>query len=356
MGKYILVRTIWVFIILFVILSVTFILLNLAPQYPPAQEDERELYLLRQVADGFMTRELVTDEDRMQAIRDTREGVDEGGYIIDDGFRIQVYNPVPLGQQYFRWLSNIFTEFNWGVSTQVRSNVPAFEYLAGRIPVTAQLNIFALIFYIPTGFGIGILAALKKNSITDNLIQVFVMIFLSLPLFVVMTFFLFIFGFQLGWLPTAFPARSITGMTRVLAFVLPVLGLSLNTIAGLTRLTRAELTEVLTSDFLLLARTKGLTRPQSVVRHAMRNSMVPLVPFIVFSFVGLLSGSVVIEQIYGIPGTGRVLLQAMTPNRFDHNLVMVTLAFYTIIGLFAILVVDLSYGLVDPRIRMGARK
>jgi len=356
MGKYILVRTIWVFIILFVILSVTFILLNLAPQYPPADQDQQEIYFLQQVRDGFMTRRIVTDEDEMDAIREDRTGVHPDGYTIDDRFRIQVYEPVPLGQQYLSWLNNVLTEFNWGVSTRVRVNVPAFDYLAGRIPVTAQLNIFALLFYIPVGFGIGILAALKKNSVIDNLIQIFVMIFLSLPLFVVMTFFLFIFGFRLGWLPTSWPPASVTGTTRWLAFIMPILGLSLNTIAGLTRLTRAELTEVLTSDFLLLARTKGLTRPQSVVRHAMRNSMVPLVPFIVFSFVGLLSGSVVIEQIYGIPGTGRVLLQAMQSDNFDHNLVLVTLAFYTIIGLFAILVVDLSYGLVDPRIRMGARK
>ena len=134
------------------------------------------------------------------------------------------------------------------------------------------------------------------------------------------------------------------------------MGLSFGSIASLTRVTRAELTEVLTSEFLLLARTKGLTRPQSIVRHAMRNSMVPLVPGIIGSFVGLLSGSVIIERLYRIPGMGRVYLQALTPNNFDYNLILALSAFYTFISLFAVLLVDLTYGLVDPRIRMGARK
>ena len=119
---------------------------------------------------------------------------------------------------------------------------------------------------------------------------------------------------------------------------------------------RWELSEVLTSEFLLLARTKGLTRRQAVIRHAMRNSMVPLVPGIIGSFVGLLSGSVIIERIYSIPGTGRIFLRAMTQSNYDYNLILGITAFYTIISLFAVLLVDLSYGIVDPRIRMGARK
>ncbi|MDC7242812.1 MAG: ABC transporter permease, partial [Sphaerochaetaceae bacterium] len=111
-----------------------------------------------------------------------------------------------------------------------------------------------------------------------------------------------------------------------------------------------------TSEFLLLARTKGLTQTQAVMRHALRNSMVPIVPSIIGSFVGLLSGSVIIETIYGIPGTGSIYIEALTENRYDYNVILVSTAFYTTIGLIAVLLVDLSYGLVDPRIRMGARK
>ena len=183
------------------------------------------------------------------------------------------------------------------------------------------------------------------------------MIFISVPSFVVMTILVMVFGYGLGWLPSQFPAQDIQSTaTQLRGLVLPVLGLSFGTIAGLTRVTRAELSEVLTSEFVLLARTKGLTRKQAVVRHAMRNSMVPLVPGIIGSFVGLLSGSVIIERIYSIPGTGRIFLRALTPGAFDYNVLLVTTAFYTIIGLFAVLLVDLSYGIVDPRIRMGAKK
>jgi ABC-type dipeptide/oligopeptide/nickel transport system permease component len=183
------------------------------------------------------------------------------------------------------------------------------------------------------------------------------MIFISVPSFVVMTLLLWLFGYQLGWLDTQFPPSDVADIAvQVKGMILPVLGLSFGAIAGLTRLTRAELTEVLTSEFLLLARTKGLTRQQAVIRHAMRNSMVPLVPSIIGSFVGLLSGSVVIELIYGIPGTGRLYIRAMTRGAYDYNLILGTTAFYTVISLFAVLLVDLSYGLVDPRIRMGARK
>ena len=135
---------------------------------------------------------------------------------------------------------------------------------------------------------------------------------------------------------------------------IPVLALSFGPIAGLTRYTRAELTEVLTSEFLLLARTKGLNRRQSVLRHALRNSMVPLIGIVIGNLVGIIGGSIVIEQIYGVVGVGQVFLISL--QTFDYNVIMVTLAFYTSIGLLATLVVDLSYGIVDPRIRMGARK
>jgi oligopeptide transport system permease protein len=214
----------------------------------------------------------------------------------------------------------------------------------------------ALLFYIPVGFALGILAALRKDTLVDNFISVSVMILISLPSFVTMTFLVLVFGYGLGWLPVQFPPADVTGSIRYTAYILPVLGLSFGAVASLTRVSRAELTEVLTSEFLLLARTKGLSRTQAVLRHAMRNSMVPLVPGIIGSFVGLLSGSVIIEVIYSIPGTGRIFIRAMAQNNYDFNLILGITAFYTIISLFAILLVDLSYGLVDPRIRIGAKR
>ena len=134
---------------------------------------------------------------------------------------------------------------------------------------------------------------------------------------------------------------------------MPVLALSFGTIAGLARFTRAELTETLTSDYMLLARTKGLTRAQATSRHALKNAMVPILPTIISSFVGILGGSLVIEKIFSIPGVGGLYMQSVFQR--DYDVFMIDTIFYTLIGLLAGILVDISYGFIDPRIRMGEK-
>jgi len=359
MTRYIIVRVIWIFFILMFILTLNFTLLKLAPEYPPTEELQQEIYYARQVKDRYMTVRI--ENDPAIVLQYVNDDIDSCAKcyieISDDQSFVRIYEPIPIVLQYLSWVRNVVTDWNWGYSTRVSANTPVFDILATRIPVTMQLNLIALFFYIPIGFGLGIIAALRKNTWVDNVISFGVMIFISVPSFVVMTLLLLLFGYTLGWVPTQFPANDIEDFwIQFRGLILPVLGLSFGSIAGLTRFTRAELTEVLTSEFLLLARTKGLTQRQAVIRHAMRNSMVPLVPSIIGSFVGLLSGSVIIEVIYSVPGVGRVFLRAMTRGSYDYNLILASTAFYTTIGLFAVLLVDLSYGLVDPRIRMGARR
>ncbi len=356
MFRYILVRTGFIFVVLVIILSMNFLFLKLAPEFPPANEDQKNIWLVQQYTKGYKTCYIESQDDVILAMRRQEIVIERNAYFRDEDSQYRLFLPIPISQQYGLWISNIVTDWDWGVSTRLRVNVPAFLVLSERMPVTLKLNFLALFVYIPIGFGLGILAALKKNTWVDNVISLGVMIFISVPSFVVMSLLVLVFGYQLGWLPQKYPAAYIEGWIQVKALVLPVLGLSFGAIAGLTRLTRAEITEVLTSEFLLLARTKGLTRSQAIVRHAMRNSMVPLVPSIIGSFVGLLSGSVIIEKIYNIPGTGSIYIAALTRGAYDYNVILVSTAFYTTIGLFAVLLVDLSYGIVDPRIRMGARK
>ncbi len=357
MLRYIIIRAIWVFIILFTVLSINFVIFKLAPNFPPADKDQRDIFYARQVVDGYMTERLETDPLIIAGIQAGEISLPRGSYYVVElsGARLRIYEPVPISVQYFQWVGNVLQN-NWGVSTRLRPNVPVFQMLGERIPVTLRLNLIALFVYIPIGFFFGILAALKKNSVTDNAISLGVMVFISTPNFVLMLFLVLIFGYTLGWVPFSFPAADVTGIRFYTGMILPVLGLSFGSIAGLTRLTRAELSEVLTSEFVLLARTKGLSRPQAVIRHAMRNSLVPLVPSIIGSFVGLLSGSVIIERIYSIPGAGRLYLDSLQNGNYDYNLLLALGAFYTSIGLIASLLVDLSYGIVDPRIRMGGRK
>lgn len=358
MIKYIIQRFVWIFIVLAIILTMNYVLVKLAPEYPPTEQNQAEVYFEQQFNYGYMTKYSEKNEDVYDAMRNSQ--LKEEGKVKflfqENQEQYTVYEPVPISKQYYIWVKAIVTEWDWGRSTKVQFNMPVFEILRSRIPITLRLNLAALFFYIPVGFGLGILAALRKNSITDNVISVTVMIFISIPSFVTMTFLLMIFGYGLEWVPTQFVSGQADFSKQVTSMILPVLGLSFGAIASLTRFTRAELTEVLTSEFLLLARTKGLTKNQAVLRHAMRNSMVPLVPAIIGSFVGLLSGSVVIELIYGIPGTGRIFIRSIERNNYDFNLALGVTAFYTIISLFAVLLVDLSYGLVDPRIRMGAKK
>ncbi|MCK7487240.1 MAG: ABC transporter permease subunit [Bacillus subtilis] len=198
-------------------------------------------------------------------------------------------------------------------------------------------------------------AALKKNSPTDNTISFGVMIFISVPSFVVMTFLVMLFGLFLGLGSIAVSLTDVGGSG--IDTILPVLGLSFGAIAGLTRVTRAELTEVLTSEFLLLARTKGLTRKQrqsSVMRCAIpwfRSSRESSDRLLVFcpdrlslnKFMAFLEPERFFSALWNSTTTTIILILGIT-------------AFYTIISLFAVLLVDLSYGVVDPRIRMGARK
>jgi ABC-type dipeptide/oligopeptide/nickel transport system permease component len=133
-----------------------------------------------------------------------------------------------------------------------------------------------------------------------------------------------------------------------------VFSLSFGVIAGLTRYTRAELSEVLTGEYMLLARAKGLSRAQAVVRHGVKNAMVVVFPIILGEFIGILSGSLIIEQIFGVPGVGALYISSIQMR--DYNFFMALTFFYTAIGLLSGLIVDISYGLIDPRIRMGSEK
>lgn len=132
-----------------------------------------------------------------------------------------------------------------------------------------------------------------------------------------------------------------------------VLAMSAGSIAGYARFTRAELTEILTGEYLLLARTKGLTRGQAIRRHALRNAMVPIFPSIIAEFISVLSGSLILENIFSIPGVGGMYLTSI--QSLDYDFFMMLSGFYCLVGLLAGIVVDISYGFIDPRIRMGAK-
>ena len=151
------------------------------------------------------------------------------------------------------------------------------------------------------------------------------------------------------------PTKDADASTRALAFIIPVMALSFGSICGYTRFVRAELCEVMSSEYLLLARTKGLTKNQAITRHALRNAFVPILPSILAEFIGVFSGSMILESIYDIPGIGNIYIRALNQSNPDYNVLLVDMAVFTIVGLLAGIVLDLSYGFIDPRIRMGEK-
>lgn len=261
----------------------------------------------------------------------------------------------PILEQFGLFLKAIFTRWDWGVGEEIYRGQEVAEVFAKKLPATMIVNLYAMIFSVPIGLFLGIIAALRKNKITDHIISTSVMITVSVPSYVYAFLVQYLLCFKAGWFPFQMEASTnYFGWTMFVSLCPAILSLSFGTIAGLARYTRAELTEVLTNEFMLLARTKGLTKAQAVVRHALRNAMVVILPMIIGEFIGIISGSIVIEQIFTIPGVGGLYIEAI--RNLDYNFFMMISAFYTFVGLLASLVIDISYGIIDPRIRMGSSK
>lgn len=341
MWKYILKRIGLAVVTAFIILSLTYILIALLPpDKMPGEPAQRIAYYDGEVRLGYLYR---TEE--------AVEGLNPVDTVQSNGHTYYYYQ-VPIMQRYGNWLNNIL-HWNWGVSQRIKPNVSATEIIGERMVVSMKINIISVIISVPLGIGLGILAAVKKNTMTDHVISTVVMILISLPSFVLITFLMLIFCYKNQILPSTWPAPSADSHTKALAYVLPVFCLSLGSICGYCRFTRAELCEVMESEYLLLARTKGLTRRQAIMRHALKNSMVPIFPSILSEFIGIMGGSMILEKLYAIPGIGSLFITSIQSK--DYNVLFVDMALFTTIGLIAGVFLDVSYSLIDPRIRMGER-
>lgn len=319
MVKYIFKRLIGMLFTFFVIMTMCFMLIRMLP------------------------RELPTDINKKE--------------IIEARFEALGYNK-PLLEQYGIYLKNIVTDWDFGTSWSVDYLAPAWDVLTSRFLPTLLVNLYSILFSIPIGILLGIYAAVKKNKWQDSVISTAIMLFVSIPSYVYAFIVQYIFYFKLDLLPLTVYSLADAGGSwftwkMFVSMIPPIIALSFGEIAGHCRFTRAELTETLTSDYMLLARTKGLTRSQATTRHALKNAMVPILPGIITSFLGILGGSMIIEQIFSIPGVGQLYIKSI--NLLDYDVFMMDCVFYTFIGLFAGIINDISYGFIDPRIRMGER-
>ncbi len=266
----------------------------------------------------------------------------------------------PLPEQYLIFLQRTLIGGDWGVGETMERTHDVWDTFVNKLPATMLVNTYTMIFAVPLGLLLGIYAALKKNKWQDHVISTGVMVLVSVPSYVYAFLIQYFLCFKLtAWAgKEIFPLQMIGGTDyfswkMFLSLVPAIISLGLGTVAGLARYTRAELCEVLTCEYMLLARTKGLTRGQATSRHALRNSMVPIFPMIMGEFIGIIGGSLIIEQLFGIPGVGPLYIDSI--NALDYNFFMLLTCFYTAVGLVSGLLVDLSYGFVDPRIRIGER-
>lgn len=275
--------------------------------------------------------------------------------LIEANLRARGYYD-PIMVQLFSYIKRIVTEGDFGIGVNMPGyrNQPVWDVFVTRLPPTVLINVYSTIIGVPIGLGLGILAALRKNKWQDQVISTGVMVLIAVPSIVYAFLIQYIFCFRLKLFPLMMESGTDYFSWSMFRSMLPaVLSLCLGSIAGYARYTRAELTEVLTGEFMLLARTKGLTRAQATLRHALRNAMVPIFPMILSEFVSVLSGSMIIENIFSIPGVGMLYLTSIQV--VDYDFFLLLSGFYTLVGLLAGLIVDISYGFIDPRIRMGAR-
>ena len=248
----------------------------------------------------------------------------------------------PLPMQFLRYFGGV-VQGDFGPSYSYRDYTVS-ELIGRSFPVSVQLGILAMIVAVVTGVSAGVIAALNRNSALDKIVMGFAMTGISIPVFVIAPVLVLFLAVKLQWLPA-----SWTGSEGASRLLLPVLSLALPQIAYVARLTRASLIEVLSSDFVRTARAQGLGTAAIVRYHALKPAMLPVLSYMGPAVAAVLTGSVVVEEIFGVPGPGQLFVRGSL-NR-DYTLVLGVVIFYATLIVLLNLLVDLLYGAIDPRIR-----
>lgn len=307
MKKYVLKRVLISIVTLLVILLVLFILLQLMPGSP------------------FNDEKLTADQ---RTLLYAKYGLDQ-----------------PVVVQFFKYVTNMM-QGDFGVSYNISKNTPIAQLLQTRLPTSLRIGGQAVVMGAIIGLLLGVIAALKHNTIWDSICTFVSVLGVSVPSYVFALFLAYFFGFKAGWFPqlyqTAHPFYSS---------VLPSIALCMFTVASIARFTRSEMLEVLDSDYLLLAESKGLSQGALIKRHTLRNAMIPVITVLAPLIVGLMTGSLVVEKIFAIPGIGSLLVNAIQSN--DYNVIIVLSFIYSAMYIFIMLIVDILYGIIDPRIRLA---
>ena len=248
----------------------------------------------------------------------------------------------PLHRQFIDYLAGAVTG-DLGPSYHYRDHSVS-ELIGNALPVSLQLGAMAMLFAIIVGVAAGTFAALRRNTLLDRAVMGFSMTGISIPVFVIAPVLVLLLAVKLQWLPAGWSGNAGPGR-----FVLPVVSLALPQIAYIARLTRASMIDVLASDFIRTARAQGLGTAAVIRYHALKPAMLPVLSYMGPAIAAVLTGSVVVEEIFGIPGLGQFFVRGAL-NR-DYTLVLGIVIFYAALVVLLNLLVDLLYGAIDPRIR-----
>ncbi len=251
----------------------------------------------------------------------------------------------PVIVQFGKYVLNIL-KGDFGVSYNISKNTPISQLIKSRLPVSIRLGGMAVGLGAVVGLLLGVAAALNHNTFWDSLCTVISVIGVSIPSYVFALALSYTLGFKLSWLPMLYSAK-----TPFASIVMPSIALSLFTLASIARFTRTEMLEVLDSDYMLLAESKGISGAPLIMRHAMRNALIPIITVLAPLIVDLMTGSLVVEKIFSIPGVGQLLVTAIQSN--DYNVVIALSFIYSAMYIGIMLVVDILYGVIDPRIRLA---
>jgi ABC-type dipeptide/oligopeptide/nickel transport system permease component len=350
MGRFIIRRILWMFLVLFVVSFVTFILMHQVPGGPfdrdqALPEDIIENLNARYHLDWPLWRQYAQYAydvmvPRFSTARPSSSLLEQ--YLIE----------IKMGPVYFRWM-------NFGPSYFSKSRT-VNDIFRDQLPISAQLGAMALLFAMALGIPLGIIAALKQNTMIDYVSMAVSIFGVSVPVIVLGPVLVWLFGVWLKWLPPTgwgckppfllgiFP-RQLT-LDYFKSALMPVVALGLGGSAILARLTRASLLQVVREDYIRTARAKGLSERVVIVRHALKNSMIPVTTVLGPMFAALVTGTFVTEIVFGIPGMGRYFVTSIT-NR-DYPVIMGTILLYAMVLVLSNAAVDMTYAFLDPRIRL----
>ena len=251
----------------------------------------------------------------------------------------------PLLVRFFLYLKNMLSG-DLGVSYAINKNFPISEMIKGRLGISLAVGAMAMIFGTIMGLILGIVAALNHNTWIDNLCSVISVVGVSVPSYVCALLLCYYVAYKLKLLPILYnqtmPFKSL---------ILPALALAVSPAANVARFTRSEMIDVLNSDYILLVQSKGVKQYRMIIRHALRNTLIPIITVTGPLLVNLLTGSSVIERIFGIPGIGLLMISGIQQN--DYNVTLACSFIYSVMYIAVMLVVDILYGVIDPRIRVS---